>query len=154
MVPVPVEEYQVEKIKSCEHSGHIYWMKDKQIKDVQLHKTEQSILKHFDFESVQIGLDQRQLDAMWGDRSLRRLAICTECIILSPGKINHIDFGEFLALPLALLKVKLQGNGISQIWYRNRMVMIEQRRSGAGETFDDKGKAGVNKGGLESTKEV
>ena len=29
---------------------------------------------------------------------------------------------------------------------RNRMVMIEQRRSRAGETFDDKGKAGVNKG--------
>ena len=95
-------------------------------------------MKHFDFESVQIGLDQHRVDAMWGDRSLRRLAICTECIILSPGKINHIDFGEFLAL--ALLKVKLQGNGISQIWYRNRMVMIEQRRSGAGETFDDKGK--------------
>ena len=57
---VPVEEYQVEKITSCERSAHIYWMKDKQIKDVQLHKTEQSILKHFDFESVQIGLDQHQ----------------------------------------------------------------------------------------------
>ena len=51
VVPVQVEEYQVEKITSCEHSAHIYWMKDKQIKDVQLHKSEQSILKHFDFES-------------------------------------------------------------------------------------------------------
>ena len=85
-------------------------MKDKQIKDVLLHKTEQSILKHFDFESVQIGLDQHRVDAMWGDRSLRRLAICTECIILSPGKINHIDFGEFLALhPSRSLESKIAG---------------------------------------------
>ena len=66
--------------------------------------------KHFDFESVQIGLDQHRVDAMSGDRSLRRLAICTECIILSPGKINHIDFGAFLALhPSCSLESKIEG---------------------------------------------
>ena len=95
VVPVPVEEYQVEKITSCEHSVHIYWMKDKQIKDVQLHKTEQSILI---LNLCKLASISTRVDAMWGDRSLRRLAICTECIILSPGKINHIDCGEFFSL--------------------------------------------------------
>ena len=91
-------------------------MEDKQIKDVQLHKSEQSILKHFDFESVQIGLDQHWVDAMWGDRSLRRLAICTELKILSPGKINHIDFGEFLALhPSRSLESKIAGQLHSKV---------------------------------------